>query len=1132
MHVLDLTLVVLFFVFRTTSSTSAPTLSPEFPFPVVYEDNSRGCEYGRPNYSIMSNAEDRSYNNPRCSGDGAILTSSSFTNAGDGQWSEVCSTLCQDTPECRTFQKVFQSTTNYQCRLYRCTLGDSNFFFATGITQENDRAGWFNEASCYETGAPTTSPTPDPTLDPTPATTLSPTTDTAPTSQPSTSSPTNTRPTISPSIPIISDTNDRGCTFSRPDYAALSEAQDRQYNNPRCTGQTAILTSSSFSNTADGDWSDVCSGLCQDTPECRTFQRVTQNPTSNYQCRLYRCMPGDEIFFFATGITQELDRAGWLSDPSCYTTSPTQSPVAGGTPTSSTASPTVTGFPQTLEHTTTSGCTIRYPDYPAMSTAEDQDYAEVRCSGTTAIFESDRIQSGDWKDECTALCQQRTNCKSFTRIDVVGSSYKCRLYDCGPDDSNFFFADNQDATHRSGWFHSGCEITGAPTVPGQKPKPNILFFIADDMSPFSNGYLDDQHPLNGELPNIERIKQGGMTFMNAYTPFPVCGPTRSAFLTSRHPDTLKIYTFDKYLMQVDKDIQTIPKYFKDEEGYYTAGFGKVFHPHALGNTADGAVLAYELEGHWSQSLKAYHNDGNSECPDNQYYCAVNNGQDLTDYKIATQFINFLDEREAFPTTPWLAIVGFRRPHTNIALPSGYTNDIDGDLPIDLETTATDPPTTSLGYYQCDKVGNTRVPINSQWVNWIAGSRTTARDLADVQYSQTLEQMRKFYYASIKWVDEQLGRTLDALDSKGMTNNTIILFAGDHGWMIGEKKMFCKNVLFDIGVRVPLYVKAPGALQNQIATAPVSLLDIFPTLIDLAEGTDFDDGTSLPLEGVSFAPTLLTAREEQYAAYSQYPRCQGLGETQNRDCVRAQSYFNDGSCNDGVNRGRPPITYMGYSLRTKNYRYVEWREFVEVRDSCSKLTWEGLASSNTQLEINRWQINAEQSRTLWDRAPVEVELYDYSEEEHFSNFTEGPNLAPDTQYEALLAQFSEMIRRKFNSTEDPCNNRGHLYPENETCACIEPWTGQQCEIDPNDIPAPATGTPTTTAPTPQPIATIASEGISTTTVALGGVAVAGLGSFAGLSYAWFAGASQVARIPPVSVGERKRLLSKATSTLIH
>ena len=946
--------------------------------------------------------------------------------------------------------------------------------------------------------------------------------------------------------------NSRGCTYARPDYSQLTNAQDRQYNNPRCSGETAILTSSSFTNAGDGDWSEVCSTLCQDTSDCRTFQKVFQS-TTNYQCRLYRCMPGDNNFFFATGITEERDRAGWFNDTVCYetdtptldpteeptlpgaTSNPTKSPTVPTTSTNSpttTASPTVTGFPDLLSYSLTNGCNIAYPDYPSMSNAEDSDYSEVRCSGSSAIQTSERIASGDWKDECTVLCQRTSGCKSFSRINVQsGGSFECRLYDCGPDDSNFFFPVNQDANHRSGWLQNGCQLTAAPTSEGQQ-RPNILFFIADDMSPFSTGYIDPEHPLEGKLPNLERIKQEGTTFLNAYTPYPVCGPTRSAFLTSRHPDTLKIYNFDRYLMQVNKNIQTIPKYFKDEENYYTAGFGKVFHPHALGDTQSGAVLAYELEGHWSQDLRAYHNDGNAECSNSQYYCTSSNGQDLTDYKITTQFINFLGQRQAAPTQPWLAVVGFRRPHTSIAIPAGYHNDIPGDLPIDLETTATDPPTTSLGYYQCDKVGNTKVPINSQWVNWVGGSRNTVRDLAAIQYEDTLRQMRRFYYAAIKWVDEQVGRALDALDSAGMTNNTIILFAGDHGWMIGEKKMFCKNTLFDIGVRVPLYARVPGGLENQVSTAPVSLLDIFPTLIELADTRSFNDSTGLPLEGVSFAPTLQNGREEQYAAYSQYPRCQGLGETQNRDCVRAQSYFSDGTCSGGTNRGRPAITYMGYSLRTKNYRYVEWRPFQEVRSRCGKLTWEGLDSANLGLESARWQIDPEATGTLWEQPPVERELYDYSTEQYFSNFTEGPNLASNTEYGALVADFSEMIRRKFNSTTDPCNNRGHLRLNSEggaTCECIDPWTGTECSTIAGQQP-PVVSLPAS-APNPTPVNRVSTPIVVTITAATFAV----VGSVLGFAYARYFQVPRMIReeFAPIRANtaeERKELMGRSIATL--
>lgn len=1042
--------IVLAAAFVPYAVATVPTLPA-----TIDENNERGCTFTRPNYANMTNAKRITYSNVRCEGSSALVTTAILNVNTVGDWSYYCSELCQDTPTCESFTKVFESTTTYRCRLYACSPIDADgdgFKFADNGGPVDDRSGWLSGASCFA-GSPTNAPT----------STRSPTLTFAPTS-------------LLPSDIVNVETN-FGCTIQQPDYPSFSTAKRQDRSQIRCSGDSAILTTNTINNGQD--WNDECAFRCIQNAECYSFTKLTIS-RSSFQCRLYRCTYTDSNFFFAQDESED-DRSGWFTIDG--RTQCLNSPTLSPTPSSlyQLELPTLTNY------TNPNNCEMEYVDYSLLTTSQREDYSNIRCRNEAAITLSSAytLVVNDWKDVCTDECRTTLGCKSFTRTDITANTFRCRLYGCDPTDSNFFFAANQLEDERSGWLVAeNCPRIGDVPPPASNgrniSRPNIVIFIADDMSPFSAGYLSADHPLYGKTPRLET--RFNIRFQNAFTPYPVCGPARAALLTSRHPDTLKIYNFDKFLMQVHPDIQTIPKYFKDELGYYTAGFGKVFHPHALGEGEEGQTGAYELMGHWSQPLRAYFQDGNSECESNRYYCTTQDETTLSDYRITTQFIQFVAQRSATPDIPFLAIVGFRRPHTNIAIPAGMQSDIVGDLPLDIDDY--EPDLTSLAYYQCDKSGNTNVPIAGSWAAIIGGNRGSIRALTRTEYQTTLTSMRRYYYTAIKWIDTQLGRAMDAIDGFGMTNNTVMVFFGDHGWLIGEKKSFCKNTLYDMGVRVPLYMHIPEqvlAVNPQVVQAPVSLIDVFPTLIDLVNGTAFDDGTGLPLQGVSFYKTLLTGKERQFAAYSQYPRCQPRGETQVNDCVRAAAAFGDGSCTQGADRGRQALTYMGYSLRTKRYRYVEWRPFEEVRTGCERLTWDGLDAKYTQLEDSRWQMDAIASRTRWDIEPVETELYEYEPMGYFDKMTDVPQRRRILQ--TMQQQFSAMIQQKFNSIGGEggaCSDRGLLLT-NGMCDCLEGFSGLNCEIDDDETTAPTTSPTALTTETSDSPTTIVTEAPTSTTL---------------------------------------------------
>ena len=156
------------------------------------------------------------------------------------------------------------------------------------------------------------------------------------------------------------------------------------------------------------------------------------------------------------------------------------------------------------------------------------------------------------------------------------------------------------------------------------------------------------------------------------------------------------------------------------------------------------------------------------------------------------------------------------------------------------------------------------------------------------FGVTEEEARKSkraYYATISFVDAQVGRLLDALDRLGLADNTLVVFWSDHGYHIGEKGLWKKTSCFERVARAPLLMAGPGVAKGEVCRSPVEFIDIYPTVADLC-GLDAPDD----LDGVSLKP-LLSDPEQEWGrpAYTQ------------------------------VHRGGK----RGYSVRTQRWRYTEW-----------------------------------------------------------------------------------------------------------------------------------------------------------------------------------------------------------------
>jgi iduronate 2-sulfatase len=227
--------------------------------------------------------------------------------------------------------------------------------------------------------------------------------------------------------------------------------------------------------------------------------------------------------------------------------------------------------------------------------------------------------------------------------------------------------------------------------------------------------------------------------------------------------------------------------------------------------------------------------------------------------------------------PFFLGVGFFRPHTPYVSPRKY---------FDLYREKDMPVVTGIAEDQAD------IPAPA-----LASRQKSSDEMSDDQR----RQCRQAYYASISFMDVQVGRVLDALDRLNLSDNTVIVMTSDHGYSLGEHGLWQKFNLFEESCRVPLIIVAPGvSRKGAVVKTPVQMIDFFPTLAELCGVTPPQN-----LQGQSLVPMLKD------------PSVAGRGW--------ALSMVPRG------NIRQPETWYPNYSLRTPRWRYTEWKEGHEGRE---------------------------------------------------------------------------------------------------------------------------------------------------------------------------------------------------------
>lgn len=406
----------------------------------------------------------------------------------------------------------------------------------------------------------------------------------------------------------------------------------------------------------------------------------------------------------------------------------------------------------------------------------------------------------------------------------------------------------------------------AGTADAQKKKMNVLFIAVDDMNNDLGCY---GHPIV-KSPNIDRLASRGIAFANSYCQFPLSSPSRSSVLTGLRPDQTAVFDLRYHFRQDLPDIITLPQMFINN-GYYVARVGKMYH---YGNPGDIGTNGLDDRASWMERINPAGLDKTSLELDVMNYSpqrglgsamaflSDTRGKDTehTDGQVATETIKLLEKNRE---KPFFIACGFYKPHTPWITPSKYFDMYD---PVDM--TMPKIPMEKPGQYP-------PLALNS----------TNPWPYFGVSYDQALE-CKLAYFAAISFVDAQIGRVLDALDSLGLSENTIIVFWSDHGYLLGEHGLWFKQSCFEESAKSPLIISVPGSkTEGETCRRTVELVDIYPTL---AEAT----GLTPPdyIQGISLLPLINNPKARwEHPAFTQ------------------------------VQRGKVP----GHSVRTEVWRYTEW-----------------------------------------------------------------------------------------------------------------------------------------------------------------------------------------------------------------
>ena len=396
----------------------------------------------------------------------------------------------------------------------------------------------------------------------------------------------------------------------------------------------------------------------------------------------------------------------------------------------------------------------------------------------------------------------------------------------------------------------------------EKPKkdsPNVLLIMVDDLNDCIETLMGHPQSLT---PNISKLGQSGVTFFNAHTNAPMCGPSRSSMMTGVYPHhSLNFFQDPWYNNKVLNNTRTLSEQFR-MAGYQTIGTGKVLHHlkrenwDHYENQADYGPMVWDGENRLAHPdvPSPFYDIGNvdgSLGPLINLEGRTNESGDSIQWiygysKNGILPMRYINEEDRAPTPdemnanwtaqkiktlasktlekPFFLAVGFLRPHTPLIAPQNYFDRFPLDkIEVSLKKDKDQQDTYLEVSYEKGQVFTLEMGV--KMFNEIAASYGSEE--------AGLKRWTQAYLACVAAVDENVGQVMKALNESPFKGNTIVILASDHGFHMGEKDYLYKNSLWEKSTRVPLIIRVPGVTKaNTSINKAVSLIDVYPTLIDL------------------------------------------------------------------------------------------------------------------------------------------------------------------------------------------------------------------------------------------------------------------------------------------------------------
>ena len=475
-------------------------------------------------------------------------------------------------------------------------------------------------------------------------------------------------------------------------------------------------------------------------------------------------------------------------------------------------------------------------------------------------------------------------------------------------------------------------------------KPNIVLIMTDDLNDYNEDLMGHPQIIS---PNIKKLADSGVSFINAYSNDPMCGPSRSSMITGVYPhNSSNFWQKPWFNNNVLNNTKTMMEKFK-ENGYYVVGSGKILHHNKkelwseFEHDADYGPVAYkglrkkgkrgiahpdvakpfseigQIDGSFGpfKNISSLEKDGEKitwAYGGSRGYKELKyineDDRDLTPDEINAQWaedkINELAESDK--VAPFFLAVGFLRPHTPLIAPQKYFDMYPLEKIELANILENDMNDTFLNYVETNNVKKSEGGENNSTLTHKQLSKRSVEMYYKLKesYKKPDEGLKRFtqaYLACVTAVDDNIGQVVNAIDNSKFKDNTIIVFVSDHGWSLGEKDHIYKNSPWEESTRIPLTIRVPGLTKpNSKVNHPVSLIDVYPTLLELAglDNNTIKNDKGKSLDGFSLKPFLKDPNTKKWDG---------------PDGALSVVYSSD------LNENTPSNHH--YSLRTKDWRYI-------------------------------------------------------------------------------------------------------------------------------------------------------------------------------------------------------------------